>query len=56
MTKRIWKAKSILYVFVTLALGWIIVGSVACNTVKGAGKDVEKGGEKLQNAADDAQH
>jgi predicted small secreted protein len=26
---------------------------VACNTVKGAGKDVEKVGEKVQDAADD---
>lgn len=24
----------------------------ACNTMEGAGKDVEKGGEKLQDAAD----
>ncbi|MFC3714739.1 entericidin A/B family lipoprotein [Luteimonas soli] len=26
---------------------------VACNTVEGAGKDVEKVGEKVQQAADD---
>ncbi len=26
---------------------------VACNTVKGAGKDVEKVGEKVQQSADD---
>ena len=25
---------------------------VACNTVEGAGKDIERGGEKLQKAAD----
>lgn len=24
----------------------------ACNTVEGLGKDIEKGGEKLQDAAD----
>ncbi|MDP1662967.1 MAG: entericidin A/B family lipoprotein [Phycisphaerales bacterium] len=24
----------------------------ACNTVEGAGKDIERGGEKLQDAAD----
>jgi len=24
----------------------------ACNTMKGAGKDIEKGGEKIQDAAD----
>jgi predicted small secreted protein len=27
-----------------------------CNTVAGAGKDIERGGEKLQNSARDAQH
>lgn len=26
---------------------------VACNTVKGAGKDVEKVGDKMQDSADD---
>jgi predicted small secreted protein len=26
----------------------------ACNTVEGAGKDIEKGGEKLKDAASDA--
>ncbi|MEC5397981.1 entericidin A/B family lipoprotein [Uliginosibacterium sp. H1] len=25
-----------------------------CNTIQGAGKDVERGGEKIQNAADRA--
>jgi len=24
----------------------------ACNTMQGAGKDLERGGEKIQNAAD----
>ncbi|HSH54892.1 MAG TPA: entericidin A/B family lipoprotein [Methylophilaceae bacterium] len=24
----------------------------ACNTMEGAGKDIQKGGEKLENAAD----
>ena len=24
----------------------------ACNTIEGAGKDIQKGGEKLENAAD----
>lgn len=28
------------------------VVSTGCNTVKGAGEDLEKGGEKLQNSAD----
>ena len=28
---------------------------VGCNTVAGAGKDVERGGEKIQETAKDAQ-
>jgi predicted small secreted protein len=28
--------------------------AAACNTVQGVGKDVERGGEKLQDAARDA--
>lgn len=27
---------------------------VACNTVEGAGKDIERGGEKIQDKANDA--
>ena len=27
----------------------------ACNTVQGAGKDIERGGEKMQGAAEGAQ-
>lgn len=34
----------------------MVVGSstllAACNTVEGAGKDIERGGEKVQDAAD----
>jgi len=30
----------------------LMVGSMACNTVHGFGKDVERGGEKTQDAAD----
>ena len=33
----------------------MVMGLAACNTVKGAGKDVEKAGEGIQNAADRAQ-
>jgi entericidin B len=28
------------------------LGLTACNTMKGLGQDVEKGGEKVQNSAD----
>ncbi|MES2536979.1 MAG: entericidin A/B family lipoprotein [Pseudomonadota bacterium] len=31
-------------------------GLTACNTFKGFGKDVERGGEKVQNAADKAKN
>jgi predicted small secreted protein len=39
------------------ALGLALLAAVftslaACNTVHGAGKDIERGGEHLQNAAD----
>ncbi|QJR12638.1 hypothetical protein DSM104443_03730 [Usitatibacter rugosus] len=37
-----------------IALGAILVSSFvlsACNTVQGAGKDIERGGEKVQDAA-----
>ena len=30
-------------------------GLSACNTVKGVGKDVERGGEKVQDVAKDVQ-
>jgi predicted small secreted protein len=29
-----------------------IFGSLGCNTVHGLGQDIERGGEKTQNAAD----
>jgi entericidin B len=29
-----------------------LVGLTGCNTMKGAGKDIQKGGEKLENSAD----
>lgn len=30
----------------------LIVSIAACNTIEGAGKDIEKGGEHIQDAAD----
>ncbi len=39
---------------VLMALG--MLGSVtACNTVKGAGKDIQRGGEKIEDAAGSTQ-
>ena len=40
-----------------LALLFGSVGSLtACNTVEGAGKDVQKAGEEIEDAADDAKN
>jgi len=33
----------------------LIVSAVGCNTIKGAGKDIERGGEKVQGAAEGVQ-
>lgn len=30
----------------------VLVAVPACNTMEGAGKDIKKGGEKLEDAAD----
>jgi predicted small secreted protein len=44
-------------VVVALVVGALIsIGALACNTVKGAGRDVEKGGKGIENAAEGAQH
>lgn len=40
--------KKIISVLCILAMG---IGLTACNTVQGFGKDVERGGEKVQDAA-----
>jgi entericidin B len=33
----------------------LVVGIAGCNTVKGAGKDIERGGEAVQNTATEVQ-
>jgi entericidin B len=35
-----------------LALLALCLTFAACNTMEGAGKDIERGGEKIQDAAD----
>jgi predicted small secreted protein len=35
-----------------IALFIIVVGVMGCNTMEGAGKDIEKGGKAIQKAAD----
>lgn len=36
-----------------IAMLFIAMTTTACNTVKGAGKDIERGGEEIQEAADE---
>ncbi len=37
-----------------LSILMLALGLSACNTIKGFGKDVERGGEKVQGASDSA--
>lgn len=39
---------------ITMALAILLstLALTACNTIEGAGKDIERAGEKIQNAAD----
>jgi predicted small secreted protein len=39
-------------VFLALFLACSLAGSFACNTVHGLGRDIERGGEKTEDAAD----
>lgn len=39
----------------TLFMSSVFVVLAGCNTMAGAGKDVERGGEKVQDAAKDVQ-
>lgn len=43
-----WKSR----VLLAVAAGMLLFTLAACNTVEGAGKDIQKGGEHLQDAAD----
>ena len=43
--------KSLSTLLVVCSLG-VIFGSLGCNTVHGVGQDIERGGEKTQDAAD----
>lgn len=45
--------KKIASVLSIMCLAFVITG---CNTVKGVGKDVERGGEKVQDAAKKTQN
>jgi predicted small secreted protein len=39
-----------LFIAITLSLG-LAIGLSACNTIKGAGQDLKKAGESIENAA-----
>jgi predicted small secreted protein len=41
--------------FKLAAILFSVIAVSACNTVEGVGKDVERGGEKLQDTARDVQ-
>ncbi len=43
------KIKSIVTVLLALA---IIISTLGCHTIEGAGRDIERGGEAIQDAAD----
>jgi len=44
--------KSIRAMILIALMSMMVISTTACNTTKGAGKDIERGGEKLQDAAD----
>ena len=39
-------------IFAALIMAGLLGSSLACNTVHGLGQDIERGGEKTQDAAD----
>lgn len=47
--KTVKKVLSVFAVSVALAS---VLGSIGCNTIKGMGRDIERGGEKTQDAAE----
>jgi predicted small secreted protein len=47
--QKIKKACSLLALTISLA---VMLGSLGCNTVKGMGRDIERGGEKTQDTAE----
>ena len=51
LTKEMKMFKKIAATMAALAM---VMGLAACNTVEGVGKDVERAGEGVQNAADKA--
>lgn len=46
------KAKLFSYLLLTVLSAIMVSNNLGCNTTEGAGKDIERGGEHLQDAAD----
>lgn len=44
--------KSITRLAAVILLGLILAFVTGCNTIEGAGEDIERGGERIQEAAD----
>lgn len=42
-------------IILVMSVLMVTIGMSACNTMKGVGKDIERGGEKMQGAAQKAQ-
>lgn len=47
MEMKFWKQWLILFVFV----GALVFGPAACNTIQGIGRDIERAGEAIEDAA-----
>ena len=43
------------FVTTLMVLALLSVSAIGCNTFKGAGKDIQKGGKSVENAAEGAQ-
>jgi predicted small secreted protein len=53
METIMWTNKSMLKTIAVFMAGWLLAGvAISCNTIEGAGKDTERAGEKIQDAAD----
>jgi predicted small secreted protein len=59
-TRRAWSCRSInergfiMKRMIALALATAYIFISGCNTIQGAGKDIERGGEKIQSEAQEA--
>lgn len=52
MNGRMWTRAASMALALALALGVGLLGLAGCNTMQGAGEDIERAGESVQDAAD----